>query len=261
VSWKDRTRRTATALLMIGGALQVAAQVAPRTYRQPHTIAEQYLFQSINAERSAAGLPALYWSQPLTGAAQYHAFRMRVAGAIAHQFSGEPDVVARASQYGARFSRVAENVATSPSVLEMHTALMHSPHHRENILDPRVNAVGISVVTAGHQLWAVEDFAGDVQDLSLEQQEQQVGQILADTGVPHVTRSQEARATCAMPSGFVGNRPAFVMRYTASDLNRLPSQLTARLAQGGVSGAAVGACASSAHSDFASYNIAVVLYR
>ncbi len=229
--------------------------------RAQHTIAEQYLFQSINAERAAAGLPALTWNPQLTRAAQYHAVQMRSAGAISHQFQGEPDLTMRAAATGTRFSLVAENVATSGSVLEMHTALMNSPHHRENILDPAVNSIGISVVASGNQLWGVEDFARDVQNLSYEQQEAQVGALLQSMGLQNVSSSTEARATCTKSTGFVGTRPAFVMRYTASDLNRLPSQLTARLSQGGVTGASVGACASPKNSGFTSYNIAVVLYR
>ena len=249
-------------VLRWGVALLLLCVAGPtRVWAQAHTVAEQYLFQSINVERAAAGLPPLSWSRPLTGAAQYHAFRMRSAGAISHQFNGEPDVAARASHYGARFSRVSENVATSPSILQMHVALMNSPHHRENILDPKVNSIGIAVVASGNQLWAVEDFARDVQELSLDEQEQQVGQLLAATGVPRVMSSEDARETCARSNGYVGSRPAFVMRYTATDLNRLPAQLTARLAQGGVASAAVGACAASVRSDFAMYNLAVVLYR
>jgi hypothetical protein len=254
VNWAGNLRWcTVGALLCVSGAMRLPAQT--------HTIAEQYLFQSINAERTSIGLPPLSWSQPLTGAAQYHAFRMRSAGAISHQFSGEPDLAARASRYGARFSRVAENVATSPSVLRMHTALMNSPGHRENILDPKVNTIGISVVVSGNQLWGVEDFAKETQDLSFEQQELQVRQLLVASGLSRVAISETARTMCSMPSGFVGNRPAFVMRYTASELNRLPAQLTARLAQGGLAGAEVGACAPSSQSDFAMYNIAIALYR
>ena len=250
--WADRVR----SILGLALCLLVAG-----AHAQTHTVAEQYLFQSINEERIAAGLKALSWSQPLTGAAEYHAVRMRASGAISHQFGGEPDLVARASLYGAKFSRVAENVATSPSVLQMHTALMNSPHHRENILDPSVTSIGISVVASGNQLWGVEDFAKDTQALSLDEQEQQVGSLLIALGLPQVSSSQEARTTCAMSTGFAGGRPAFVMRYTATDLNQLPSQLSARLAQGGVSGAVVGACSKRSSGSFSLYNIAVLLYR
>ncbi|WP_074655160.1 CAP domain-containing protein [Terriglobus roseus] len=228
---------------------------------QLHTVAEQYLFQSINQERAAVGLPALKWSQPLTHAAQDHAVQMRAAGAISHQFRGEADLTERASSTGTRFSRVSENVATSISVLEMHTALMNSPHHRENILDAKVNSIGISVVQSGRQLWGVEDFARDVPELSYLQQEARVAQLVLRAGIANVEPSPEAREICRMSTGFAGDRPAFVMRYTASDLDRLPSQLTHRLKEGGVSSAAVGACSLSERTDFTSYNIAVVLYR
>jgi uncharacterized protein YkwD len=230
-------------------------------HAQQHTIAEQYLFQSINQERAAVGLTALAWSKPLTHAAQYHAVQMRAAGAISHQFGGEPDLAERASSTGTRFSRVSENVATSGSILEMHTALMNSPHHRENILDPKVNSIGISVVQSGRQLWGVEDFARDVPVLSYLQQEARVAKLMLDAGVANVEPSPQAREMCRMSTGFSGDRPAFVMRYTASDLDRLPAQLTQRIGLGHVSSAAVGACSLSEKSDFTSYNIAVVLYR
>jgi hypothetical protein len=228
-------------------------------HSQQRTIAEQYLFQAINQERAAAGLPALTWNGPLTHAAQFHAAQMRSAGTIAHQFRGEPDLVERASTTGTRFSRVAENVATSGSIIQMHIALMNSPHHRENILDPSVNSVGISVVQSGRQLWGVEDFARDVPVLSYLQQEARVAELMLHAGIQNVEPSPAAREMCRMSTGFTGDRPAFVMRYTASQLDRLPSQLTRRIAQGHVSSAAVGACAPE-KSEFTSYNIAVVLY-
>ena len=241
--------------------LCLAFLIAAAAHAQQHTIAEQYLFQSINQERAAYGLPALTWSRPLTHAAQYHAMQMRAANGISHQFQGEADLAARAAATGTKFSRVAENVATSGSIIEMHTALMNSPHHRENILDPAVNSIGISVVQSGRQLWGVEDFARDVPEMSYLQQEAQVAQLVLNAGVANVEPNPLAREMCRMSTGFTGNRPAFVMRYTASELNRLPSQLTQRIAQGHVTSAAVGACATQEKSDFTSYNIAVVLYR
>lgn len=225
-----------------------------------HTVAEQYLFQSINQERLAAGLPALAWDRHLTQAAAKHAQQMRSARAISHQFRGEADLTARAAATGTRFSRVAENVATSGSVLQMHDSLMHSQHHRENILDPQVNSVGIAVVASGPQLWAVEDFANDVQPLTLEQQEAQVEDLVRGTGLRDVASSEQARATCRKATGYAGERPAFVMRFTTSDLTRLPDQLLTRVSQGGVAQAAVGACTTQGQTAFATYTVAVVLY-
>ena len=53
----------------------------------------------------------------------------------------------------------------------------------------------------------------------------------------------------------------FVMRFTASRLTRLPSELKTRLASGNYRQAAVGACPSLSNSPFTTYNIAVLLYR
>jgi hypothetical protein len=242
-------------------ALLLCLLVNAAASAQQHTVAEQYLFQAINQERAAAGLPALTWNRPLTEAAQYHAQQMRTEDNISHQFDGEPDLVARAAAAGMRFSRVAENVATSGSVLEMHAALMESLHHRENILDPAVNSIGISVLQSGLQLWGVEDFAKEVVSLSYLQQESQVAQLMMNAGVANVEPSPLAREMCRMASGFTGSRPAFVMRYKASELDRLPLQLKQRIAQGHVTSASVGACAPSEKSHFTSYSIAVVLYR
>jgi hypothetical protein len=255
VIWRCRFAWCLAAIALVCGFTE------PHALSQQHTIAEQYLFQSINTERLAVGLQPLVWNPVLTGAAYAHAQRMRSAGEISHQFRGEPDVAARAAAVGAQFSRIAENVAVSNSVLDMHAALMRSPGHRENILDPKVNSVAIVVVASGAELWAVEDFARDMQSLSLDQQELQVANLIAQTGLGNVSASRTARETCRLSTGFVGERPAFVMRYTASDLGRLPAQLTTRIAQGGVTQATVGACLPQEKSSFTSYSIAVVLYR
>ncbi len=227
--------------------------------RAQHTVAEQYLYTSVNAERAAAGLPALQWNPALQDAADFHAAQMRAARTLSHQLNGEPDLTARAAHAGARFSRVSENVAVGQSILQMNDALMHSPHHRENILDPDVDTVAIAVVNNRGELWAVEDFAHDVAPLTLQQQEQHVARILAQAGVP-TSSTPDARATCRQDTGYVGPRPGFVMRYTTADLGHLPNQLLARMQTGGYSRATVGACPPDGNG-FSSYSLAVLLYR
>ncbi len=232
---------------------------ASASAQQAHTLAEQYLYQSVNAERAATGLPPLTWNVPLQGAADFHANAMRSAQTLSHQLSGEPDLSVRAAHAGSRFSRVSENVGVGPSILQMHDALMHSPHHRENILDPAVDSIAIAVVASRGQLWAVEDFASTVEALSFARQEERVVTVLANHGIP-AEPTPDARETCTQDSGYVGPRPGFVMRYTTADLNRLPDQLTARLQTGAYRAAAVGAC-QDVTSSFSSYSIAILLYR
>ena len=64
-----------------------------------------------------------------------------------------------------------------------------------------------------------------------------------------------------MTTGFAGDRPAFLLRFTSPDLTQLPVQLTSQLAKGGIGEAAVGACQASTINKFSGYSIAVVLYR
>ena len=243
--------------LLILGALLV---LSPPVLVAQHSLAEQYLFQSVNAERVAYGLAPLRWSDPLQGAAIFHAQRMRATGTLSHQLPGEADLTRRAFSAGATFSRVSENVAVGQSILQMHDALMHSPHHRENILDPAVDALAVAVVADRGQLWAVEDFAHTVEALPLTEQEGRVSALLSRRGIPAEPTS-DARATCAQDSGYVGTRPGFVMRYTTADLDRLPEQLLARMEAGGYRTAAVGACPVGTPNAFTTYNLAILLYR
>ncbi len=239
------------------GVLAMEAQALPG---QARTLAEQYLFQSINQERASAGLPPLLWNQPLASAAALHASRMRAAQLLSHQLEGEPELKERAASVGARFSRIAENIAVGRSVLEMHDSLMRSQHHRDNILDPGMNSLAIAIVPARDELWAVEDFARVVEVRSFAEQEEGVVALLRSLRL-HAVATQDARETCSLASGFVGQRPGFIMRYTTSNLQQLPGVLQDRVATGRYSSASVGACAPEKPGIFTNYNLAVLLYR
>lgn len=228
------------------------------------TVAEQYLFSAANIERAQRGLHPLQWDTSLFQAAVYHAQEMAERESISHQYQGEPDLTARGEGAGARFSEIAENVAEAPSALMIHEAWMNSPHHRANLLDPKVDSVGISVVSRNGQLYAVEDFDRTVVKLSLSQQESAVQELLASTvsSVRVLPSSDDARSTCAMERGYAGSRqPWFTVRYTSADLTRLPSMLQQKLASGKYSEAEVGACPAQGTQNFSAYSIAVMLYR
>ncbi len=230
--------------------------------QRPPSIAEQYLFAAANAERAQHGIRALRWDESLYRAAGAHAIQMAQRQSISHQYQGEPELSSRARQAGARFSVVAENVAEAPTAVRIHDAWMQSPGHRANLLDPRLDSVGIRVLSRNGQLYAVQDFDRSVADLSLEQQENAVAALLESTAAIGVMPStQEARRTCAMSSGYAGSAtPGFIMRYTAAGLDRIPDELQDRLATGRYRTASVGACVVTGAQNFTAYNIAVLLY-
>ena len=248
-------RRIAVCLLLAMCALIASTEVADAQ----RTVAEQYLFQALNESRSAAGLPALVWSDQLTAAAAQHAERMRREAAVEHQFAREADLPERAADTGVRFSLIAENIAVAHNPAELHDMWFRSEGHRENMLEPSATAVGIALVQSNGEYWAVEDFARTLSNLSLPQQEGRVSQLLLQAGV-RAGGTAAAREMCRMSSGYVGATPAFVMRFNATDLQHLPNQLLARLQRGRISSAAVGACEYPG-SAFSTYSIAVALYR
>jgi uncharacterized protein YkwD len=79
--------------------------------------------------------------------------------ALAHQFPGEPPPQQRLAEQKLRADREAENVALDVDVVSAHAALMSDRPHRRNILDPEYNAVGVSVICSGRQIYVTEDFA------------------------------------------------------------------------------------------------------
>lgn len=225
-------------------------------------VAEQYLFAAANQDRAAHHVAPLSQSDGLAVAARMHALEMVKHSAISHQFNREADLAERAGGAGAHFSFVSENVAESPDAAEIENLWMASAGHRANLLDAKVDSIGISVIRDRGEYYAVEDFAHTVQVLSILDQEAVVSHLVAQAGVSALASTSEARQTCSMQQGFAGKRqPWFVMRYTTSDLSRLPKELASKLGSGKYHQAAVGACVTPVQGPFSAYNVAVLLFQ
>lgn len=258
-----RMRRVLFTMRVLSTFLVFFALAAARLAGQgPSSVAEQYLFNAANAERAQRGMAPLRWDGALHRAAALHAQEMAARESISHQYPGEADLAGRAGVAGAHFSFVAENVAMAPDAVTIHSAWMRSPHHRDNLLDPRADHVGISVFSRGNEIYAVEDFDKGVAAMSFDEQETAVAELLsAQAGLHIEIADPAARQTCEMNTGYAGSRrPWFVMRFTTGELNRLPEQLRTKLASGRYRQASVGACALRERDSFSAYNIAVLLY-
>ena len=228
---------------------------------QTSNVSEQYLLAAANSERQLRGLPALQLDSSLTLAARAHARAMAAHHTISHQFGGEPDLAFRVGEAGTRFSLVTENVAEASTSSVIHRLWMQSEGHRANLLDPHVDAVGIAVAVSGGQLYAVEDFAGTVRWISEADQESAVADLIGRYGLSVETGLEGARKTCMRSTGFEGTKkPWFIMRYTTSDITRLPPELSSRLTTRKYKSAVVGACTSQEERPFSSYHVAVLLY-
>jgi uncharacterized protein YkwD len=149
--------RIAYGIAVLITLLTLISATAPA--QQKTSAAERQLFNAVNQERKAHGLPSLKPDAALATAARAHAQRMAEQGTISHQFPGEPNLLSRARAAGARFSWLAENVAEGPNSTAIHQTFMKSPQHRANILDPDMDSAGIGIAERNGQLYAVEDFS------------------------------------------------------------------------------------------------------
>ena len=223
------------------------------------------LLALVNQARAAAGAPDLKWDDSLAVAARKHCQRMASEGPIGHRYPGELDLSERAGLAGAHFDLIEENVAIGTTADEIHDAWMHSKGHRENMLNPDVDRVGISVVASRGVLYATADYSHGVQALSQAEVVEHIASLIRPSGVTFLANPVLAREACPMDNGLPrisgSAQPAFVIRWEDSDLTRLPKALSDRLASGRYRQATVGSCdPSGAVGTFTAYRVVVLLY-
>ena len=227
--------------------------------------AEQQILALANQARARAGAGPVHWDQGLAAAAMAHCQLMAQEGSISHRYQGEPDLSQRTAQAGAHFSLIEENVAIGPSGPAIHEEWMNSPGHRTNLLNPDIDSIGVAVMASRGTLYAVADYSRSVQSLTGPQVEGRVASLIRPTGVTILRDASLARAACAMDDGMPrsanGQQPLFVMRWTDSDISRLPQALVDHLRTGKYSMAAVGSCApQDLGGAFTAYRLAVLLF-
>jgi len=264
------------AVKLLAACFAIAGMVAPGAHAQSYGQAvngasgdlqaeAEQIFALGNQARARAGVGRLQWDPALANAALRHCQRMAAEGPIAHRYGGEPDLSERAAQAGAHFSVIEENVAIGPSAEAIHQEWMDSPGHRENLLSPEVDHVGVAVVPSHGVLYAVADYSRAVQKLNAAQVEARVAGLVRPSGVMILGDPSAARAACTtdegMPRATAGMQPRFIMRWQDSELTRLPQALVEHLETGKYHAADVGSCpAEEQDSAFTAYRIAVVLY-
>ena len=143
------------------------------------------IFERVNDERRARGLPPLVWHEGLATLARAWSERMVESGHYEHspeRFRAHPD-----------FIGTGENIATGYRGADgVHVGWMRSDGHRQNILNPSYTAIGVGVVCRGDgQMWATQIFGVPIGST--------VPNAQVDTGVdPIVRREQGPR--CPQPN-------------------------------------------------------------
>jgi uncharacterized protein YkwD len=151
IPWSFRLACACLALLPFLAGAAMAQQGSESVERQ--------IFDAANEARRAQGVARLKWNASLAQAARQHAAAMARQDSLSHQFPGEPALSARAAHAGVYFISLSENVAQGPDAESVSDQWVKSPDHRQNLLDPDMNVIGIGVVERHGELFAVEDFA------------------------------------------------------------------------------------------------------
>jgi hypothetical protein len=219
------------------------------------------LYALANQARAGYGLAPLQWDPALAASAMQHCVLMARARQIEHRYRNEDDVPLRASQAGAHFSLIEENIASGPDASGIQQAWMNSPEHRANLLNPSIDRVGLAVVSRNGQLYAVADYARAVPVLTQTQVESAVAAQLRARGVAVLRDTSQARAYCASNGGFRAVGARLMTRWQNSDVTQLPSDVLRELSSGAYHHAAVGSCLDQDQAaSFTSYRVAVILY-
>ena len=134
--------------IALSGSL-VAAGPTPASALVAGTSPAEYLVQRINSARADHGLRPLRVSADLAGYARAHSASMSGSRTLFH--TSDFRVLCC-------WSAISENVAYDDTARAAHQALMRSPHHRANILDPSKRSLGVGVVRSGGSLWITQLF-------------------------------------------------------------------------------------------------------
>ena len=168
-------------------------------------------------------------------AARAHAQQMVAEQQLSHQFPGEPSLAQRVAQATSlHLDRAGENVAVAETVDGIQNVLMHSPPHRENLLNPGYNVAGFAVIRNGERLYVVQDFGHQLPTLTQDSANQQIAaglQRLRDQNhLPPLSPLDGTEAqsmACAMAKAdelsTLPPQTHYVLRYTTMDPGRLPA--------------------------------------
>ncbi len=240
--------------------LLAVASAKAQSEKPQRSESERNFFDLLNHERSAQGLPELRWDEALSQAARLHVLRLSSLNTLEHQVPGEPALVDRLTEAGARFSVIAENIGVGPNPRAIHSGWMDSPGHRKNILDPRFTSVGIAAVRAAGGLFVVQDFVLSVSSFSVEEQEKKVAALLAEAGWLVSGSEEEARKACETDRIEKGTGPRAMVRFETPDLIKLPEEVDKRMRDYLFRNVAIGACLTGAAPGFARFRVALLLF-
>jgi uncharacterized protein YkwD len=231
-----------------------AQQPSPNNSSPFDAEAERELFDSANQARAQAGIAPLQMDAGLTQAARAHAAVMAGQRQLSHQFNGEPSFAERlAANCTLHLDQAGENVSVAGSVEQSHQGLMHSPPHRENLLNPAYNVAGFGVVHAGASIYVAQDFGHSLPAYSPRQAGGLVSGSIArmrrEANLPQLQwmdSDTAENAACSMARAdslkTVASHGSYIVRYTTAQPQILPDAAAKVIEDRAVHTFSVGTC-------------------
>jgi uncharacterized protein YkwD len=158
----DIHRQTAQRPAAVSPLAAAHREVSPRSVSlSPAAPFQQQILALVNENRRRGGCGRLTLDGRLIAAAYRHAADMARRGYFAHQSPNGDGAGDRVDGAGYRWKRYGENIARGPeSPYEVVDGWMHSPDHRENIMDCDLDQMGIGLAfDPERQPYWVQDFA------------------------------------------------------------------------------------------------------
>ena len=127
----------------------------------PSAPVQQQVLTLVNLNRRRGGCGDLSLDRRLIDAANGHAADMARHDYFAHESRNGDGAGDRVSEAGYQWRRYGENIARGvDSAYAVVDGWMHSPEHRHNILDCRLDQMGVGLALAGDRTaYWVQDFA------------------------------------------------------------------------------------------------------
>jgi uncharacterized protein YkwD len=110
---------------------------------------ERAMFERLNRDRKAKGLPPLRFDERLSDVARHHSADMRDHRFFEHESPRTGGVDNRLDAAGYAFLTARENLSEAPDVERSQDGLLQSPPHYANIMSSDVTHVGIGIVEGG----------------------------------------------------------------------------------------------------------------
>ncbi len=140
-------------------AAQVVAYAGPHASESPRDGDVRLMLAAINTERASRGLAPLELDADLSKIASSYASDMATRNFFSHTSPDGDDPFKRMDRAGYHYGYAGENIALDQSPTSAAEALWHSEGHRENILEPHYQKVGIGAIQSAKGEIFVEDFS------------------------------------------------------------------------------------------------------